>query len=52
MFYYTIKKKKKRVDGHIKISDFGLNVVAFQVCFATQTEWVREPAGALACRVQ
>lgn len=36
MFYYTIKKKK-RVDGHIKISDFELKVVAFQVCFATQS---------------
>lgn len=54
MFYYTVlkKKKKKLVDGHIKISDFGLKVIAFQVCFAAHTEWVRVPAGVLAHGVQ
>lgn len=56
MFYYTVKKKKERdkkcVDGHIKISGFGLEVIAFQVCLATHTEWDEEPAAALARRVQ
>lgn len=55
MFYYTIKRERERkkcVGGHIKISGFGLKVIAFQVCLATHTEWDEEPAGALARRVQ